>query len=170
MDADNWRRVIKTKLDLTNYTDEECVTLAVHQLEGPAKSWWHSYCDSHQDPTHTAWDEFARAFHEQHVPRQVLIQKVQEFRTMTQGTMRVEEYECHFTKMMRYAAAVLHYGIRQIVMRCEYTSLRSLVNHALAMERERMVGKIDSTIRSTRPTTSYVIGPFRSQGMHHPST
>jgi len=27
----------------------------------------------------------------------------QEFRTMTQGTMKVEEYEHHFTKMMRYA-------------------------------------------------------------------
>jgi L-rhamnose isomerase len=74
MDADDWLRVIKTKLDLTNCTDEECVALAVHQLEGPTKSWWDSYCDSHQDPAHITWEEFARAFPEQHVPRQVLIQ------------------------------------------------------------------------------------------------
>jgi hypothetical protein len=83
MEADDWLRVIETKLDLTNCTDEECITLAVHQLEGPAKSWWDSYCDSHQDPAHITWYEFTRAFREQHVPRQVLIQKAQEFRTMT---------------------------------------------------------------------------------------
>jgi hypothetical protein len=47
MDADDWLRVIETKLDLTNCTDEECIALAVHQLEGSAKSCWDSYCDSH---------------------------------------------------------------------------------------------------------------------------
>ncbi|XP_025800065.1 uncharacterized protein LOC112879864 [Panicum hallii] len=152
LEADDWLRVIETKLDLTNCTDEECVALAVHQLEGTAKSWWDSYCDSHHDPAHISWEEFARAFREQHVPRQVMIQKAQEFRTMTQGTMRVEEYERHFTKMMRYAAddtnteekkqfwflRGLHHGIRQIVTGCEYPSLRSLVNRAIAVERERL--------------------------------
>ncbi|XP_025798638.1 uncharacterized protein LOC112878607 [Panicum hallii] len=122
------------------------------QLEGTAKSWWDSYCDSHHDPAHISWEEFARAFREQHVPRQVMIQKAQEFRTMTQGTMKVEEYERHFTKMMRYAAddtnteekkqfwflRGLHHGIRQIVTGCEYPSLHSLVNRAIAVERERL--------------------------------
>jgi hypothetical protein len=152
MEADDWLRVIETKLDLTNCTDEECVALAVHQLEGTAKSWWDSYYDSHHDPAHISWEEFAGAFREQYVPRQVMIQKAQEFRTMTQGTMKVEEYERHFTKMMRYAAddtnteekkqfwflRGLHHGIRQIVMGCEYPSLRSLVNRAIAVERERL--------------------------------
>jgi hypothetical protein len=152
MEADNWLRVIETKLDLTNCTNEDCITLAVHQLEGTTKSWWDSYCDSHHDLAHISWEEFARTFREQHVPRQVMIQKAQEFRTMTQGTMRVEEYEHHFTKMMRYAAddtnteekkqfwflRGLHHGIRQIVIGCEYPLLRSLVNRAIAVERERI--------------------------------
>jgi hypothetical protein len=69
--------------------------------------------------------------------------------------MRVEEYERHFTKMMRYAAddtnteekkqfwflRGLHHGIHQIVMGCEYTSLRSLVNRAIAVEREDGLGR-----------------------------
>lgn len=38
IEADDWLRVIETRLDLTNYTDEECVVIAVHQLEGPAKA------------------------------------------------------------------------------------------------------------------------------------
>jgi hypothetical protein len=50
MDANDWLRVIETKLDLINCTNEACVTLAVDQLEGPAMSWWDSYYDSHQDP------------------------------------------------------------------------------------------------------------------------
>ena len=32
-----------------------------------------------------------------------MIQKAQDFRTMVQGTMKVEEYKRHFMKMMRYA-------------------------------------------------------------------
>ena len=103
MDADDWLRIIETKLDFTNCNDEECVALAVHQLEGLAKSWWDSYWDSHAEPAHISWEEFARAFRDQHAPKQVLVQKAQEFRTMSQGTMKVEEYERHFMKMMKYA-------------------------------------------------------------------
>jgi len=103
MDADDWLKIIETKLDFTNCNDEEYIALAVHQLEGPAKSWWDSYCDSHADPAHISWEEFARAFRDQHVPKQVLVQKAQEFRKISQGTMKVEEYERHFMKMMRYA-------------------------------------------------------------------
>jgi hypothetical protein len=71
---------------------------------------------------------------------------------MTQGMMRVEEYKCHFTKMMRYAVddtntkekkhfwflRGLHHGIRQIVTGCDYPSLCSLVNRAIAVETERI--------------------------------
>jgi len=39
MDADDWLRMIESKLDLTDCTDEECVVLAVHQLEGTTRSW-----------------------------------------------------------------------------------------------------------------------------------
>jgi hypothetical protein len=36
LDADDWLRVIETKLDLTVYTGEECVAIAAHQLDGSA--------------------------------------------------------------------------------------------------------------------------------------
>jgi hypothetical protein len=42
-------------------------------------------------------------FREQYLPGELLVQKAQEFHTMTQGAMRVEEYEHHFMKMMQYA-------------------------------------------------------------------
>ena len=152
MDTDDWLRISETKLDFTNCNDEECVALAVHQLEGPAKSWWDSYWDSHADPAHISWEEFARAFRDQHVPKQVLVQKAQEFRTMSQGTMKVEEYERHFMKMMRHAADDtnteekkqfwfhhgLHHGIRHMVAGCEFTMLRHMVNRCIAIEKERL--------------------------------
>jgi hypothetical protein len=92
--------VIETKLDLTVCSDEECATITAHQLEGPAKYWWDKYTTSHPNPAFITWLEFYEAFREQYLPSELLIQKVQEFRTMTQGAMRVEEYERHFMKMM----------------------------------------------------------------------
>ena len=73
MDADDWLRVIESKLDLTDCTDEVCVALAVHQLEGTARSWWDSYYNSHANPASITWEEFSRAFRDHHVPRQLLI-------------------------------------------------------------------------------------------------
>jgi hypothetical protein len=46
-DADDWLRVIETKLHLTVCSDEECVAIAAHQLEGPAKAWWDNYTTTH---------------------------------------------------------------------------------------------------------------------------
>jgi hypothetical protein len=70
---------------------------------------------------------------------------------MTQGAMRVEEYECHFMKMMRYAPddtntdqkkqfwflRGLHHGLRQALKASEHKYLRHLVNRAITVEDER---------------------------------
>jgi hypothetical protein len=151
LDANDWLRVIKTKLDLTVCSDEECVTIATHQLEGPAKAWWDNYTASHLYPAFITWLEFCEAFREQYLPSELLIQKAQEFRTKTQGVMRVEEYERHFMKMMRYAPddtnteqkkqlwflRGLHHGLRQRLKVSEHKSLLHLVNRAIAVEDER---------------------------------
>jgi hypothetical protein len=143
--------VIETKLDLTVCSDEECVAIAAHQLEGPAKAWWDNYTATHPNPAFITWLEFCEAFREQYLPGELLVQKVQEFCTMTQGAMRVEEYERHFMKMMRYAPddtntdqkkqfwflRGLHHGLRQALKASEHKSLRHLVNHAIAIEDER---------------------------------
>jgi hypothetical protein len=161
LDTDDWLRVIETKLDLIVCSDKECVAIAAHQLEGPAKAWWDNYTASHPNPTFITWLEFCEAFCEQYLPSELLIQKAQEFRTMAQGAMRVEEYECHFMKMMRYAPddtntdqkkqfrflRGLHHGLRQGLKVSEHKSLRHFVNRAIAVEdetrshEERMKGK-----------------------------
>jgi hypothetical protein len=61
LDADDWRRVIENKLDLTMYTDEECDAIAAHQPEGPAKSWWGNYAASHLNRTSSiVWSSVRR--------------------------------------------------------------------------------------------------------------
>jgi len=66
--------------------------------------------------------------------------------------MSVEEYEHHFTKMMRYTPDDtstdekkqfwflhgLHHGLRQILTGSDFKSLRHLVNKAIALETERL--------------------------------
>jgi hypothetical protein len=56
--------VIETKLDLIVYSEEECVAIAGHQLEGSAKAWWDNYTASHPNPTFITWLEFCEAFRE----------------------------------------------------------------------------------------------------------
>jgi hypothetical protein len=150
LDIDDWLRVIETKLDLTVCSNEECVAL-VHQLEGPAKAWWDNYTATHPNPAFITWLEFCAAFREQYLPGELLVQKAQEFRTMTQGAMRVEEYERHFMKMMWYAPddtntdqkkqflflRGLHHGRRQTLKESEHKSLCHLVNRAIKVEDER---------------------------------
>jgi hypothetical protein len=101
LEADDWLRVIETKLDLTVSSDEECVAIAAHQLEGPAKAWWDNYTATHPNLAFITWLELCEAFREQYLPGELLVQKALEFCTMTQSAMRVEEYERHFMKMMR---------------------------------------------------------------------
>jgi hypothetical protein len=55
LEADDWLRVIETKLDLTVCSDEECVTIATHQLEGAAKAWWDNYTATHPNPAFITW-------------------------------------------------------------------------------------------------------------------
>jgi hypothetical protein len=83
LDADDWLRVNETKLDLTVYSNEECVAITAHQLKGPAKAWWDNYTASHPNPAFITWLEFCEVFREQYLPSDLLIQKAQEFRTMT---------------------------------------------------------------------------------------
>jgi hypothetical protein len=151
LDADDWLRVIENKLDLTVYTDEECNAIAAHQPEGPAKSWWDNYAARHPNPAFITWLEFREAFHEQYLPTELMVQKAQEFRTMTQDALRAEEYERHFMKMMLYTPEDtntdqkkqfwflrgLHHGLRQGLKASEHKSLRHLVNHAITLKDEK---------------------------------
>lgn len=56
----------------------------------------------HEDPDHIGWYEFVEAFQEHHVPKGVMDAKVEEFRNIAQGSMKVQEYGNRFITMMWY--------------------------------------------------------------------
>jgi hypothetical protein len=62
LEADDWLRVIDTKLDLTVCSSEECIAITTHQLEGPAKAWWDNYTAAQSNPAFITWLEFCEAF------------------------------------------------------------------------------------------------------------
>jgi hypothetical protein len=84
--TEDWLCEMEKKLDLTTYTNEECMGVAAHQLTGAARAWWDSYCDAHEALGSISWEEFAEAFREKHVPEGIMDAKVEEFHNISQGS------------------------------------------------------------------------------------
>jgi hypothetical protein len=74
---------------LAELTEEECVTVAGHELIGTTRAWWDSYCDSHPDPFHIRWDKIVEAFRDHHIPEVVMDRKADEIRHLKMGGMTV---------------------------------------------------------------------------------
>jgi hypothetical protein len=143
------------------------------------------------------WLEFCKAFCKQYLPSELMVQMTQEFCPMTQGAMRVKEYERHFMKMMRYAPEDtnpeqkkqfwflrgLHHDLRQGLKASELKTLRHLVIRAITLKDERghedhiknrqRMGDRDHFDRSSqRPRdgpTNMTRGNFRSGTNQHGS-
>ena len=70
---------MEKKLDLNTCSIEECVGFIALQLNSATRVWWDSYYDTHADPMHISWEEFAEAFCEHHMPKGMMDAKVEEF-------------------------------------------------------------------------------------------
>jgi hypothetical protein len=152
MDVDNWLREIEKKQELTELTEEECVTVAAHQLIGTASAWWDSYCDSYPDPLHIGWDEFVEAFKNHHIPEAVMDRKADEFRHLKMGGMSVQEYANCFQELMRYMPddtntekrkvywfrKGLHKGMAHHLSAHDCPTLRTIIDKELIVERSRL--------------------------------
>jgi hypothetical protein len=99
LDADDWLRTIKRKLEAIGCPENQRVQLAAHQLSGMALAWWDTFNAAVRDAT---WTEFETAFREHHVPQGIVQLKEDEFRELTQGGRSVSEYVHKFTELARY--------------------------------------------------------------------
>jgi hypothetical protein len=100
LDADDWLRTIKRKMEAIACPENQRVQLAAHQLSGMALAWWDTFSEAVRDAT---WAEFETAFREHHVPQGIVQLKEDEFRELTQGGRSVSEYVHKFTELARYA-------------------------------------------------------------------
>jgi hypothetical protein len=67
MEAEDWLKSIEKKLETAQYTDQEKVVFAEHQLFGIVDEWWEMYRNSHQNGAIT-WNEFKARFITHYVP------------------------------------------------------------------------------------------------------
>ena len=74
---------MEKKLDLTTCSNEECVGVTAHKHTSTTRAWWDIYYDTHADPTHISWEEFAEAFCEHHMPKGMMDAKVEEFHNIS---------------------------------------------------------------------------------------
>jgi hypothetical protein len=72
MDADDWLKSVKKKLQVVQCNNHEKVLLASHQLFGPAADWWDDYVEAHEEPESINWPEFRATFRAHHVPQGVI--------------------------------------------------------------------------------------------------
>jgi hypothetical protein len=150
MDADNWPREIEKKLELTELM-EECVTIAADRLIGIAGAWWESNCDSHPDPLRIRWDEFVEAFRDHHIPEVVMNRKADEFHHLKMGDDHAGVRQ-PLPGMMRYAPddtntekkkvywfrKGLHRGMAHHLVAHDCSTLRTMIDKALIVERSRL--------------------------------
>jgi hypothetical protein len=148
LDADNWLRTIKRKLEAIGCPENQRVQLATRQLSRMALAWWDTFSAAVRD---TTWAEFETAFREHHVPQGIVQLKDDEFRELTQGGRSVSEYVHKFTELARYVpddvstetkkmARVLK-GLRPelkpILASQDFLSFSHLSNKAIQVERAK---------------------------------
>lgn len=146
--ADDWLKTITKKLDLVAVSDQEKVMLSTHQLIGAAGEWWDNYKETITELDDITWDGFQRAFREYHIPEGVMDIKADEFRTLKQESMTVNEYIRKFMKLARYAPDEvntdqkkqnrfkkgLNHTLRILLAAHIYPDFNTLMNQAIILE------------------------------------
>ena len=82
LEADDWLRVIKRKLEPFECQDRDKVLLTAHQLTGTTLAWWENYFAATEDATTITWNEFVKEFRRYHILAATMKRKADEFRTL----------------------------------------------------------------------------------------
>ena len=150
MDADDWLKVVESKLLISQCSDREKVLYATHQLTSIAADWWTTYITAHVHPEDIHWDEFKNAFHHHFVPEGEIKLKRREFLDLKQGSMSVREYLTRWTQLSRYSPydvgtddrkqecfrQGLRPELRHSVSNVDYESFQKMVDKTFVMEKE----------------------------------
>ncbi|XP_062191320.1 uncharacterized protein LOC133895159 [Phragmites australis] len=103
LEANDWLRDITRKLKVINCEGQERVNLATHQLTGSTTEWWENYCEASVDADAITWEEFCEEFRKHHVLEGTMEMKPDEFCSLKQGSMIVNQYIRKFIRLSRYA-------------------------------------------------------------------
>ncbi|KAJ6826439.1 uncharacterized protein M6B38_373495 [Iris pallida] len=168
-----WLVKIESLFTLLSIKGSKKVGCAALQLNLRAYDWWEAKKQELQESNPNAkisWETFKRAFLEQYIPRALRRQKEEEFMSLKQGNLSVEDYDAKFAKLAKFAEAFLsnteawceHFqqglneDLRRDVMNQRCQTYRESYNAALDMERVfgRASQKGGSSIRNSTTSTS----------------
>src|SRR5262249_36392540 len=124
--AESWIRETEKIFRAIRCSEEDKVTLATFTLQDRVDVWWTSSLRTvFQNMMDITWDEFLAVFRERFFPRHIQDQMVQEFLSLTQGSMTVMEYEARFVELEKFApyicvdermrASKFVYGLRGVI-------------------------------------------------------
>src|SRR6266540_1415289 len=151
LDADDWLKVVESKLLISQCSDREKVLFATHQLISSAADWWTTYVAAHAHPEDISWEEFKTAFRHHFVPEGEIKLKRREFLDLKQGSMSVREYLTRWTQLSRYSPydvssddrkqecfrQGLKPELRHSVSNVDYESFQKMVDKTFVMEKEQ---------------------------------
>ncbi|XP_057969449.1 uncharacterized protein LOC131158600 [Malania oleifera] len=104
--AENWIEEIEKILDVLNYTKKRKVAFATFKLIGEAERWWKSIKmleDHRPTPMVLTWARFKDLFFERYFSATVRNAKMEEFISLEQGQLSVQQYAARFQKLSQFA-------------------------------------------------------------------
>ncbi|KAF0894527.1 hypothetical protein E2562_039524 [Oryza meyeriana var. granulata] len=111
-------------------------------MEGAALDWYENLRGGLDDPEALTFEEFRAAFRDYYVPAGIKELRKQEFRTLQQDNMTVQQYLTQFTTLARYVSEDvardadrrrhflkgLNYGLKVGLVAHDFSSFQSLAN------------------------------------------
>ena len=105
-EAEFWVRDIEQLFRLLECPDRERVVLATHFLRGAAGDWWRLMEETTlrgRAVRDITWEEFRTLFLGKFFPRYSRDRRYQEFLSLSQGDLSVEEYTSRFSELRRFS-------------------------------------------------------------------
>src|SRR3954471_4909372 len=100
--AEDWLRKTEKILNTMRITmDDDRIRLASHQLDSEADQWWQDKKET-VDLTGMTWQGFRTLFLDKYFPLTEREKKEEEFKSLEQENMTVDQYLVVFTRLARY--------------------------------------------------------------------
>ncbi|MCO5588439.1 hypothetical protein L7F22_042395 [Adiantum nelumboides] len=103
-DVEAWLEAMDDYFDATSTQPENQTMLAMFRLTGDAKSWWKQHCqDLGISGSSQSWKEIKFAVTERYLPPAHKAIKMNEFFSLRQMSLSLEDYFSKFVTLKRYA-------------------------------------------------------------------
>ncbi|XP_021856761.1 uncharacterized protein [Spinacia oleracea] len=104
---ESWLREMEKLFTATNCPTHEMVSIGSYYLKMEADNWWSTVRESCLAEGEFGWSEFATKLKERFYPYELRWQKQEEFLSLSQGSLSIQEYTNKFTALSRFATAVV---------------------------------------------------------------